>query len=239
MLHHSYARRRRPRLVRISKLKFLSDLIAGKLRFNPTSTYVDTQLRDAQRDDEICRKTFIPGSFFSISSGETSNGRPIGDVELSWSRTSTKCGRTEPLPYWLLCFSTELDPRLFSEFCGDTSDEHGYLILFNIEHFHRRIAEAIDPLGLICGRVEVDYYDEYFPPNWGKQLPPVIGTKPFRFAYQRETRFFLLPEAGKTTPLDSPLQFQSEKLDDIAGVYDAKGHKVSGYGPVKLFSNES
>jgi hypothetical protein len=85
-------------------------------------------------------------------------------------------------------------------------------------------------LKVSCGRVEVDYYDEHFPPP---QQGPVIGRKPFRFAYQRELRFFLLPEGRSRPAFGQHVCFSAEKMNDIAGVYNSIGEKEAGYGPIR------
>jgi hypothetical protein len=232
LFHLDYARRRKPTAVRISKLEWLSDLLDGKVRFGAASLYNEVALQDAQRDDEISRNVFLPGSLatFTTETGERRN--LIGEIRLSTSRTDTINGTTRALPYWLLCFSTELDPRLLEEFSVGNREDHGFFVLFDIEKFHRRLSEAIQMLKVNCGRVEVDYYDEHFPPP---QQGPVIGTKPFRFAYQRELRFFLLPEGKLRPAFGQSVCLSAEKMNDIAGIFNSRGEKVAGYGPKRLF----
>ena len=228
-----YARRRKPTAIRISKLEWLADLLDGKVRFGAASLYNEMALQDAQRDDEISRNVFLPGSLAILTTENGKRHNLTGEIRLSTSRTHTVNGTTTALPYWLLCFSTELDHRLLQEFSGGIPRDHGFLVLFDIEKFHRRLSEAIHPFKVDCGRVEVDYYDEHFPsPEQG----PVIGTKSFRFAYQRELRFFILPEDKSNPAFGQHVCLQAEKMNDIAGIYNSIGEKEAGYGPKKLFS---
>jgi hypothetical protein len=231
--HSDYARRRKPTAVRISKLEWLADLLDGKVRFGAASLYNDVALQDAQRDDEIFRNVFLPGSLATFTTETGERRSLIGEIRLSTSYTYTINGTTTALPYWLLCFSTELDPRLLEEFSVGNRQDHGFFVLFDIEKFHRRLSESIQTLKVSCGRVEVDYYDEHFPPP---QQGPVIGRKPFRFAYQRELRFFLLPEGRSRPAFGQHVCFSAEKMNDIAGVYNSIGEKEAGYGPKRLFS---
>ncbi|MEA2768603.1 MAG: hypothetical protein QOD93_1565 [Acetobacteraceae bacterium] len=235
-LHRDYLRRRKPLAVRISKIPWLLDLLDGKIRFGAASGYTDPTLQASQRDDEISRDIFFPGSLATITI-ENGVRRPLtGEIRLSGSRTHSAKGKTRVCPYWLLCFSTELDARLLEEFHDENPQEQGFFVLLDVEKFHRRVAEAVQPPELICGRVEVDYYDEHFPPSWGEGQFHVIGLKPFRFAYQRELRFHLLPDGYTTHSFSSHVWLQTEKMNDIAGVYNSMGEKEAGSGPTRLFS---
>jgi len=232
-LHWKYLRRRKPTAIRISKLEWLIDLLSGKIRFGAATNYTDPTLQASQRDDEISRHIFLPGSLATITIENGQKHTLTGEIQLSSSRTHSTKGRANVRPYWLLCFSTELDARLLEEFPNENSQKQGFFVLFDVDKFHRRVAEAVQPLGLSCGRVEVDYYDEHFPPP---EQAPVIGSKPFRFAYQRELRFFLLPDSPTTQTFNSHVSFQAAKMNDIAGVYNSMGGKEAGYGPERLFS---
>lgn len=235
-LHRGFLKRRKPSAVRISKLEWLSELMNGKIRFGSASSYIAQALHDSQRDDEISRDTFFPGSVATITTENGVRHPLIGEIRLSGSRTRSTKEKIAIEPYWLLCFSTELDVRLLEEFNAESSQDQGFFVLFDVEKFHRRVAEAVQPLGLCCGRVEVDYYDEHFPPSWTKEQFHVIGLKPFRFAYQREIRFFLLPD-NCTIPhhFSSHVCLRTEKMNDISGVYNSTGKKLAGVGPKRLF----
>ena len=150
---------------------------------------------------------------------------------LSASRSISVDGFTKDLQYWLLCFSTELDSRLLDEFSGGQSNVYGYFVLFDIEKFHRRLSEAIHSIEINCGRVNVEYYDEHLPPM---DLTSVIGNKPFRFAYQRELRFFICGEESKIHSMPQ-LCLRAAIMSDIAGVYNSTGEKEAGFGPIRLF----
>ena len=236
-LHRDYLRRRKPLAVRISKMPYLFDLLNGKIRFGAASGYTDPTLQESQQDDEISRDTFLSGSLATITI-ENGVSRPLtGEIRFSASRTHSAKGKTTVCPYWILCFSTELDARLLEDFHDENPQEQGFFVLFDVEKFHRRVAEAVQPPDLICGRVEVDYYDEHFPPSWGEGQFHVIGLKPFRFAYQRELRFYLHPNGYATHSPSSHVWLQTEKMNDIAGVYNLMGEKEAGAGPNSLFSD--
>jgi hypothetical protein len=234
-LLRDYSRRTGTKIVRVSQLRYLKQTIEGKIRFNAASCYEADDLLASQKDDEITRQTFFSGSL-ATAAGETGERLPLrGEIRLSVSRTYRKGMQSIVRPYWLLCFSTELDSRLLREFHDGTEYEQGILILFDVETFHRRVAEAIESLHLQCGRVEVDYYDEHFPPNWRDDQINIMGQKPFRFAHQRELRFILLPEKYEESSPPSVISFHTKAMNDIAGVYDSLGEKVAGVGPKRLF----
>ena len=71
------------------------------------------------------------------------------------------------------------------------------------------------------------YIDPYF--RGAHKFSPLVSKK-MSFAYQREMRFVLDPEAG--APLaDSDLFVEIGPLADIAAVYAPTGERISGTGP--------
>ncbi len=235
-LLRDYSRRKKTPAIRISNLRWLSELMEGRVRFASAPSYSASSLYSSQQDDEISRSTFLPGSFFTVTKENGTREPLVGEVTFSRSFTRSIRGKSVAKPYWLLCFSTELDPRLLAEFPEEKPEEQGFFVLFDLVKFSRRVSEALETLGLIFGTVEVNYYDEHFPPNWQDGQFAAMGEKPFRFACQRELRMFLKPYGGKVVSFSSEIYIHTEKLHDIAGIYNSSGEKESGYGPRKLFS---
>ena len=162
----------------------------------------------------------------------TGPGGPIpvlGDMIFSSRREIERGGTFKPVPYWLSCFSTELDPRLFCEFPSVDPTEDGCLVIFDVDAFLRRALPALGPFAAAKRLIQNNYFDPYHPPPAGVNA---IEAKAVGYAYQREARFVLDPEGGPPLAGGGPFFLSIGSIEDIAAVYGRDGAKTAGTGPV-------
>jgi hypothetical protein len=218
-----------PKLFRISQLPFLMDMLErGRLRFGPAQSYQKIESDAARADNEMTKGYKRSGRSVTIT---TEDGRAIVALEDVSFDTSRMTPDMVEVPYWMLCCSTDFDPRLFDEFPSAEGDD-AMIAIFHPDEFLRRIRAAI-----AATRPDVDvfattifYYDVYHPPR--RDISPVT-MKTMRFAYQRELRIVLDP--GHSEPIaDCAYTVEIGAIKDIAGVYSAQGHLVAGSGPARF-----
>jgi hypothetical protein len=213
-------------LFRISRIPYLQEMLTeGRLRFVCAQSYLDLEADRARQDDEMTKSYFRPGSAISIQSENGNRIEPIGDVTFSSSRTVTD--NSIPVPYWMICFSSDLDPRLVSEFSAGQSDD-AFLAIFDPKEFVRRLLKALR--GFPRSRNDlapVNYYDP-----WRAQTDlDAIFCKEMRFAHQREMRLVIDPELPAANTSESAFFIEVGSLEDIAGIYLPSGSKIDGAGP--------
>ena len=219
----------KPKLFRISRVPWLMPFLEeGQVRFAPAAGYKAMENDGSRADDEMTKGYRRAGARVTIT---TIDGRPIealGDVRFDTTRATP--GEL-PLPYWMLCASTDFDPRLVVEFPGGNDDD-GVLAIFDPEEFRRRAGKALAAaLPHVVGRIAViDYYDDYHPPR--SAISPVT-MKSMEFANQRELRFVLDP--GRGAPITKDAYFLTVgSIADIASVYGADGRRIAGTGPASF-----
>jgi len=220
-------------LARISRTAWLLDTLhQGTIRFAPASSYHDTSLSAARTDDEMSKSYNRPGQQVTV----TGPGGPIpvlGDMIFSSRREIERGGTFKPVPYWLSCFSTELDPRLFCEFPSVDPTEDGCLVIFDVDAFLRRALPALGPFAAAKRLIQNNYFDPYHPPPAGVNA---IEAKAVGYAYQREARFVLDPEGGPPLAGGGPFFLSIGSIEDIAAVYGRDGAKTAGTGPVTFLA---
>ncbi|MGS1011164.1 hypothetical protein [Achromobacter anxifer] len=205
-------------------------LIHGRLRFAPAASYRDPALNIARADDEL-RKTYRrPGHAITITTQDGRRMNAIGDVEFSTTRVIESGHSLIDVPYWLCCFSTDLDPRLLNEFEAESPQDAGYIVIFDPRQFLRRALPELNRLAPFCKKelYQVNYFDPYFPDS--RELSAVT-CKDFRYAHQREMRLILDPGLGPPPSIDSVIFANIGTLEDIAAVYARNGEKLAGAGP--------
>ncbi|MBB3941331.1 hypothetical protein GGR39_003007 [Novosphingobium fluoreni] len=215
-----------PKLFRLSRIPYLMKALEqGQLRFAPALGYKAMENDEARADDEMSKGYKRAGNRVTIT---TLDGRPIkalSDVSFDTRRMTADM---VDLPYWMLCASTDFDPRLFDEFPGGQGDD-GMLAIFDPVEFRRRagmkIASALPHVHL-AGTV-VEYFDVYHPESG--DISPVT-MKAMRFAYQREHRLVLDPGHGPAIAAKDYF-IDIGSIEDIAGVYGVDGRKLAGTGP--------
>jgi hypothetical protein len=203
----------------------MNTLEQGRLRFAPATGYKSIENDAARSDDEMTKGYRRSGSRVSI---KTLDGRQIKALEDVSFNVSRKTADMVDLPYWMLCCSTDLDPRLFDEFSSGQGDDAA-LAIFDPEEFRRRTGRAVAvALPYAAASVSVvDYYDIYHPP--ARDISPVT-MKTLHFAYQRELRFVLDPGHGPAIG-EKDYFIDIGSIEDIAAIYGADGRRIAGAGP--------
>lgn len=215
-----------PRMFRLSRVPYLMKALEqGELRFAPAKSYKAMENDAARADDEMTKGYKRAGNRVSITTLDGRRIEALTDVSFDTSRITANM---VDLPYWMLCASTDFDPRLFEEFTGGQGDD-GVLAIFDPEEFRRRAGPVI---GSALPRVHssvavVNYYDTYHPSS--VDISPVM-MKVMRFAYQRELRFILDPGHGDAIA-DKDYFIDIGSIKDIAAVYGTDGRKIAGTGP--------
>jgi hypothetical protein len=217
---------RPPRMFRLSRVPYLMRFLEeGQLRFAPAVSYKAIEDDEARADDEMTKGYRRAGGLVTITRVHGRRIEAIGDVRFDTTRATAD---EAAVPYWMLCASTDFDPRLLDAFPGGHGDD-GVLAIFDPLEFRRRAGVALAKAQPhVLGRIAVvDYYDVYHPP--GPDISPVT-MKAMRFAYQRELRFVLDPGRGAAIA-ESAYFMNIGPIADIAGVYGGDGRRIAGTGP--------
>jgi hypothetical protein len=189
----------RPRMIfRFAEAKWNKEFLSkGRLRIAPASSYNDFALDRARRDDEIV---------------------------LEWHDDKGTVWDVYVDDYYCVCFSSTYDYRLYMDFLENAdrrscvairnpaellSRFKGAIELHNAAHPDERIGAVI-----ACPIIYVDPI---------KMLKPEIATevrfcKNFRFAYQTEYRYVLLPEVGRHHL--NPFFLELGSIEDIAEIIE-------------------
>lgn len=218
-------------LVRLSQKRYLMQMLqAGQLRFAPAASYDDSRLDAARADDEMAKAYQRPGQVLRITTEDGRAIEAIGDVSFARQRRSEDAGALVDHPYWMMSFSSDLDPRLLDAFASADPDEDAFLVVFDVRAFFERAAPVLADAapGGTYSLVQNDYFDPYYPPGDGLQA---IRSKLMAYAYQREVRFAVDPLGYLKTAADGCLYVEIGSIEDIAGVYGRDGSKIAGIGP--------
>lgn len=220
-------------LVRLSRRDYLLALLKeGRMRFAPAASYDDSSLDAARADDEMAKTYHRPGQVLVMTTEDGQRIEPIGDVAFTRQRrVEDVSGGLIDTPYWMLSFSSELDPRLLDAFDSADPDEDGFLVVWDVAGFFHRALPHILKVApeTRVSTVQNTYFDPYYPPREGLQA---IKSKSMAYAYQREVRFVVDPEGFPVTlAADGCLYPTMDSIEDIAGVYGRDGRKIAGAGP--------
>lgn len=217
-------------LTRISKKAWLLDTLqTGVLRFAPAAFYDDAALNAARADDEMGKSYSRPGEHLTVTMEDGREIPVLGDAVFTRHRQIERGADLTPAPYWLTCFSTELDPRLFVDFASDEPDQDACLVIFDVERFVRQALPALNATApfALKSLTQNTYFDPYHPP--AEPLSPITH-KDMRYASQREARFVLDPEDGPALA-SGALFVTIGTIEGYAAVYGQDGRRIAGTGP--------
>lgn len=181
-------------LFRFSKSQWNKEFIqTGRLRIAPASLYNDTAAINARRDNELCLEWY-----------DKEQNRRILDVE----------------DYFCVCFSSEYDYRLFmdleSNCCVTVHDPPEFssrlrhaISKHNEQYPDYRVFQLIE-----CPIIYVDPF-ALTPPQ---EATEIYFCKHFRFAYQTEFRFVLIPAVDRQL---QPFYLNLGAIADIAEIVTA------------------
>ncbi len=219
------------RLARISRVPWLMDaLLKGNLRFAPATNYRLIEDDEARTDNEMEKHYRRPGNFLRMTSQDGKRLEPIGDVTFA-TRRAIADGKIE-IPYWLISYSTDFDPRLFSDFSSKEGDD-AILMIFEPMEFIKRALPYLNKAAPFSEKRldQIEYYDAYHPP--ATKLSP-LSMKDLRFAYQREFRLSLDPGGREVLANGEAFFVNIGSIEDIAAVYAKDGSLIAGNGPASF-----
>jgi hypothetical protein len=224
-------------LVRISRRdRILDTLASGRLCFMPANIYKDAKLGVARADEEMAKSYHRPGSSLAITGPRSEPITPIGDVTFT-TRRAVEQGSDLDRPYWMCSFSSDLDPRLFTEFADRNGAESACVVVFDPMEFVKRALPKLNqavPFSKKC-LFPIKYFDPHHPP-----LKPLsaVRHKQFSYAYQREMRFLIDPEGNpwSASASDEPFFVEVDSIEDIAAAYEPTGGRISGTGPDRFLA---
>lgn len=172
-------------LVKYSKLEYLkAALERGAIRISPASTYEDSSLNRAVRDNELELSIRPrPRSAKNVALEESS-----ADLKTPVPPTGQVSDKLRtPTNYYVYCLAAEFALRLFADFEADAC-----LVITKPRVFIERLLHAV--LEQLPGwkgfGVGVKYID---PVNTTKEEIDVFYCKNFRYAYQKEYRLIWTP----------------------------------------------
>ena len=177
-------------LFRFSNPERNNDFIKeGKICISPASSHKDETLNNAVRDDELCAVTY--------------------DQKLTKNETTVD-------DYYCFCVSSEYDYRLYGDF-----ESKSCVAIRNPKKFTELMRKTIQQHNdsnpqtrIVSLRTCPIFYYDPFKLNTPKEAFEIWFSKHFRFAYQTEFRYVLIPER-----VDSPLQrffLNLGNIEDIA-----------------------
>lgn len=151
----------------------------GIVRIRPASDFREIEQDKARQDEELSKKSFLPGSHTRIT---TQDGREIpiiGNVQQTVSMPN----------YYVWCVACDWDNGLFTHFNADCC-----IVIKDGDEFVRRLEVAVADLlpGWYFHHNPVQYFDPY--EKQRDEFFDAAMSKDFRFAYQREYRFLWFPE---------------------------------------------
>lgn len=193
------------KLFRFSRNEYVEEMLEeGRFRFTPASTYDDTSMVPARKDDEIIRPHWRPGSEVTMTHVKSGQEiEPIGNVEIQNGMSTD---------YWVCSFSKSFRLRYFSDFEADSC-----IVIHDIEEFFRRLERTMEytrkhnrtvPIG-----DDIVYYDPFSKPP---EESPAFW-KMDLYAYQDEFRLLSVP-MNETEKLEEPFFFEMGSLKDIANM---------------------
>jgi hypothetical protein len=197
---------RDPFLLKFGEKRFMElALSKGEIRVNPATTFEDSSLNPAIRDDELAIAVQrLP---------EDVAGADPFRASVPLEKPPAAGGFTEVTVrsrsnYYVYCMAYRYELRLVDDFAYDAC-----LVIRDPRAFVSRVAGAVRERlpDWHFAECPVTYVD---PLNYGSALPDVFYSKHFRYSYQREYRLAWLPPApaAKLEPLD----LKVAPLGDIA-----------------------
>lgn len=154
----------------------------GMIRIGPDSFYRTLEFDTARADDESEKNSYLAGEYSRITTKADKEIPVIGDIKRTVSGPQ----------YYLLCMSCDWDSQLFADFDADAC-----VVIRDAEKFAKLLETAARPQleGWYFMHNPVEYFDPYEMPK--NQFFDHAMSKDFRFAYQREYRFFWMAMKGE------------------------------------------
>tara|TARA_R110002095_G_scaffold142846_3_gene123704 strand:+ start:379 stop:1311 length:933 start_codon:yes stop_codon:yes gene_type:complete len=196
-------------LVKLGQQEHIRDLYEhGRIRIAPASSYSDPSLNSAIKDEELSFSSIGLKNEVKMALMDT-DGKPKGEVEPIGNVTIT----TSVLDYYVYCMTNKYDYRLVDDFKVDSMivivdpDSFGKIFMNKIKE---RFGDYFTYMW-----VPVYYADPY---NINPEYYSVYFTKHFRYSYQHEYRFLMIPKTEKDIKFD-PFFIELGSLSSIARFY--------------------
>jgi hypothetical protein len=184
----------------------------GRIRWGSASHYNDSAHDEARRDDELERQWSFCGDGFKIVPRQENIGCDLSPIPLSGR---VPVSRKASSDYYVLCASSTLEPRLFSDFSADCC-----AVIRDPTALVHRIRKAMRSWAwpwdcpVRSWEVSLDRIRYFDPFDTGLvQFPPVFS-KPIKYLYENEYRFVLFPTEPRVA-LQEHVEFFVGSLTDI------------------------
>lgn len=197
-------------LIKLGRKEHMAAMFGeGKIRIAPVSSYADPSLNRAIKDDELSLSVFALKSEISARVLDKKTGKAgptiqaVGDVTITDS-----C-----FDFYVYCMCEKYDYRLLNDF-----EATAMVVIHDHRTFGQRLLKALkDKFGeaYMYMWVPVYYVDPY---NYDHTRLSTHFSKHFRYAYQHEHRFLMVPRGNRTEPLP-PFFINVGPLNDIAAYY--------------------
>ncbi len=193
----------RPFLVKYSDRKFIENALQyGRIKISPASSYKDSSLNTAIKDEELVREiNFDPGQFDIYHSDQES---------FPSSSTRKLIHKKINTDYYVYCTASKLSTRLLYDF-----EKEAALVIHNPNIFLQRLDNAMK-LKFRNWRPVVEYVQYYDPLQVTPREIDVLLWKHFRYAYQKEVRVAWWPP--QPIPKLGPVLVELGPLSDIAEI---------------------
>jgi len=194
-------------MYKYGKAEHLEQLLSdGIIRISAASSYSDSTFNHAVSDDEIQRPITLNrhNSSINLQYGNI----PIEIVFDCNFKITLKC----ETDYYISCYSTVLESRLFHDFNADA-----VLLIHDNKAFVKKLRCAFSEqigTGFVFRSRAVDYLDPLLA-NGRPLIPELI--KHFKFAYQAESRLLWKPKKPQER-LEGPHFIKCGSLNDIASL---------------------
>lgn len=167
----------------------------GRISFNHARNFTAGELLPGQRDNEQ-ERLFHPDAQ-NLQMAVQSPGKeaaPISNLTNVKITLNLPDRSGNPLGYYLLCCSSENNPRMFDEFGADAVVE-----IRDAQAFFDRLQAAVREQipGFDCVGRTVEYFDRNSLPH-KTMTSEYLFCKDAAFAYQREVRFILIGPPEKS-----------------------------------------
>ena len=187
--------RYQPHLLKFGQSKYLSDAAnEGVLRVSLASTYSDSSMNAAQKDNEMELSQYLDPKEAKITTQAGEVIEAVSTIDMTYMAETD---------YYVWCCSDQLDYRLFDDFGADCclliKDSFRFA-----DDFEAAIKDQVSILDIGCGPVE--YLDpvthrSIVHGNVSKKQPFVQAGKHIRYFYQNEYRLVVIPsETGNSLP---------------------------------------
>lgn len=181
-------------LFKFTRKSFIESWENGLVRFKLASGYNDAGYNIAIRDDELNLEQQLPNLRLILKDGTQV---PIENEAIKRSAHSD---------YYVSCFSTAIDPKLFMMFEADIC-----FIVMNGEEFVEEVIKSYKKQYVGSNIIfdNVDYLDSYRELRANK---PVEFLKEFEFSYEKELRFVAFDDFNNTKEIRN-IEIDMSKID--------------------------